>query len=57
MASHKDSIYSRLANEIALEQYGYDLLREKVNNELKQRSAERKQEISSELLKAERELK
>ena len=29
--SNKESIHKRLANELALEQYSYDLLRDKVN--------------------------
>jgi hypothetical protein len=40
--TNRDSIHKRLTNELAMEQYNYDLLREKVNNELDQRNKERK---------------
>jgi hypothetical protein len=39
-----------------MEQYNYDLLREKVNNELNQRNQERKIEVSKQINNAQREL-
>jgi hypothetical protein len=39
-----------------MEQYNYDLLREKVNNELETRNKERKVEINKQITNAQREL-
>ena len=54
--SGRDAVHKRLSNEIAMEQYNYDLLREKVNNELENRNKERKVEINKQITNAQREL-